>query len=78
MEGPKNGGVGRQLGSNGRKAGRKSRSSKPGPKPKKVNKKQEQKKRMAALNQTKEDKRRSGRTWTTSCSVRSRSCPVAA
>ena len=57
MEGPKNGGVGRQLWSNGRKAGRKSRSSKPGPKPKKVNNKQEQKKRMAALSQTKEDKK---------------------
>jgi|TARA_B110000211_G_C14079175_1_gene553664 hypothetical protein len=57
MEGPKNGGVGRQLGSNGRKGGDKKKSGKSGPKSKKVNKKAEQKKQMEAVRQLKADKK---------------------
>ena len=57
MELPQNGGIGRRMGSNGQKGGRKDKSGKPGPKSKKVNRKAEQKKQMAALNQLKADKK---------------------
>ena len=42
MELPRDGGIGRSMGSKHPKGGRKDRSGKPGPKSKKVNKKEEQ------------------------------------
>ena len=50
---PQKGGVGRALGSNMRKGSRKERSSKRGPKAKKVNKKKENKEKMRLLSERK-------------------------
>ena len=47
---PSKGGVGRAMGSHGRKGQKKQKQSKPGPKAKKVNTKAEMKKKMDALN----------------------------